>query len=278
MDRALQGAPYTSRITFYTGSTGTDPSPDSAKIEVIRADGTVLVAANTSTVNDTASGAGVFAYTFTPTQLVNLDILELRWTATVSGQVTTLKTFVEVVGGFLCSLADLKVVFPTKTDAELASVRTATEQRIENACRRAFVPRLASEIRTVRPRMRLAWPDIRLIRFASIGGVAISSTLVANLNITAGGTVIGLPGPTAIGLQRVEIGYEHGADYPDEQIREAMLLAAEETFTEDSQEALIVRREADNQSVSFASPSSSGSFRHPLLKRIVRDYAAPLVA
>lgn len=278
MEQALQGAPFTSRVTFYVGSTGTNPSPDTATIEILRADGTVLVVAGTSTLNDTVTGPGVFAYTFTPTQLATLDILELRWTATVGGQLTTLKTYLEIVGGYLCTLAALKVEFPTKTDSELADIRTAAGERLENACHRVFVPRMKVETRSVRPRLRLAWPDVRLLRFASVGNVALSSTQVSNLNLTSNGLVIGLPGPSTIGYSRVRIGYECGADYPDEAIREAVVLVAEETFTEDSQEALVVRREADNQSVSFASPSSTGSFRHPLLRRIVRDYSGPLVA
>lgn len=278
MERALQGAPFTSRVTFYVGSTGTNPSPDTATIEVVRANGLVLVTAGTATLNDTVTGNGVFAFTFTPVQLAELDVLELRWTATVSGQLTTLKTYLEVAGGFLCTLAAIKDKFPTKTDSELADIRTAAEERLENACRRAFVPRLEVETRSYRTRLRLSWPNVRVIRFASVSGVALSSNQISNLNLTVGGLVLGLPGPSTIGYSKITVGYEHGEDYPDEVIREGVVLVAEETFTEDSQEALVVRREADNQSVSFATPSSSGTFRHPLLRRIVRDYAGPLVA
>lgn len=276
MDRALYSAPYTARITFYSGSTPTDPSPDTATIEVVRSDGTVLVTAGQAVVNDTASGAGVFSYTFTPTQLTLLDVLELRWTATVGGQSTKLRSYVEVVGGFLCTLADLKLDFATSTDAQLALIRTAAEQRLEDACRRAFVPRFKKETRTSRSRFRLSWSPVRALRFAEVNGANITSGQLAQLNVTPAGLVVGLPRSNTT-FSLIRVGYEHGMDFPSEVIREAVLLTAQETFSVELDDALVVRREADNQSITYASPTSSGPFQNPTLRRIVRDHAAPLV-
>lgn len=275
MDRILQNTPQVITATLYSGSTATDPSPDSATIEVLRADGTALVAAGTSA---SENGTGSFKFALTAAQLAQLDVLTARWTMNV-GTTATITTRAEVVGGFLCSLTELKGVFPTKTDAELTAIRTASEQRLENACHRAFVPRYALEARSARPwRFRLAWPDVRAIRYASVGGTALTSTQLSYLDIGPGGYVTGLPRRGTIGYSRTVIGYEHGADYPSEVIREGVLLAAEETFASDSSDALVIRREADNQAVTFASPSSGGSFQNPTLRRIVRDHGTPLVA
>lgn len=275
MERALISTPYTARATYYSGSTATNPTPDTATVEVVRADGTTVVAAGAAAVNDTLSGNGVFSYTFTTAQMAALDTFEIRWKATMGGQVSTIKTFVQIVGGFICTLAELKTLFPNDTDADLASKRIAAEQRIEAACRRAFVPRLAVESRSVRSRVYLSWPDVRLIRFVLLDGVAVSAGTLASLSVSPSGFVTGLPGSSKP-FYRIIIGYEYGADYPSESIREGVLLAAEETFS-DTEDANVIRREADRQSVTFASPSSSGSFNNPVLKRIVRDNAAPMV-
>jgi hypothetical protein len=40
----------------------------------------------------------------------------------------------------------------------------------------------------------------------------------------------------------------------------------------------VVRREADGQAVTYASPSSSGGFLNPTLRALVRDLQRPLVA
>lgn len=276
MERALVGFPFTARARFYVGSTPSDPAPDSATVEVIRSDGTVLVAAGTAAINDTASGSGVFALNLTTTHLALLDVLEIRWTITSGGELAPQKTYVEVVGGFLCTLADLKVQNATLTDLELADLRTVSERRLEGACRQAFVPRFTVESRSPRSRIRLAWPHIRSLRWASVGSTVLTTGQVSALNVSATGLVMGLPGAPTTGFYRTKIGYEHGLDFPSNEIREAVLLVADEVQT-DPDESRVIRREADNQSVSYASPSTT-SFSNPTLRTIVRNHVAPMVA
>lgn len=276
MDRLLQATPQTLSASYYAGSTLTDPSPDTATVGVTRTDGTFVVAALTAATPD---GVGGFTYPLTSIQTADLDILTATWVATL-GSAANIVTRAEIVGGFLCSLAEMKLVFATSTDAQLSHIRTAAEQRLENACHRAFVPRYSLERRSSRPgRFRLAWPDVRAIRYASVDGVALTAGQLSYLDIGRGGFVTGLPRRSSIGFGVTRIGYEHGADYPDEVIREAVVLAAQETFTTtDLSEGFVIRREADNQSVTFASPSSTGTFTNPILRRVVKDYGSPLLA
>lgn len=275
MNRAIVNAPYTLEATLFAGSTATDPAPDAATVEVVRADGTVLLAAGAATNN---TGTGTFARTLTRAQMSLLDTLEVRWSGTLSGGETfTLTTHVEVVGGFLCTLGDLAEEFPSAGDDELSQIRTRAEQRLERACRQAFVPRYAYETSTARKRLRLRRRPVRVIRSLSVNGSAYPQSTIDAI-VWSGGEVY-LPlssrwyGPTAVG-------YEYGHDFPDELVREATVLAAVETEAarSGSGDGRVIRREADGQAITYASPSSGGGFLDPTLRSLVRDLTRTLVA
>src|SRR5881628_1328803 len=127
MDRILQGTASTISVIVDQDGVPTNPSPDSALVTITRANGTVLVA-NAGT-SDT--GTGSFAYTLNPTQTATLDRLTAVWSVTVGGVAQTLTTRVEVVGGFVFSLADFKarpdVASGTYTTQQLANARTLAE-------------------------------------------------------------------------------------------------------------------------------------------------------
>src|SRR4051794_38233928 len=111
MDRVQKGSSVTITHTFTVDGVATDPSPVTATVEVVRDDGSVVVVAGASTVH---VGTGKFTFTLTPTHTALLDILTARWTATFAGQPQTVETQVEVVGGFLFTLAD------ARADSQLA--------------------------------------------------------------------------------------------------------------------------------------------------------------
>jgi hypothetical protein len=271
MNRALVNVPYTLEMTLYAGSVATDPSPDSATVTVTRADGTPVITSGAT--NNT--GVGTFARTLTAAQMGLLDTLTAEWTMTVGAETTVLRTHVEVAGGFLCPLADLAAVFTGETDAELARIRTAAEQRLEDAIGFACVPRYAYERnRSVRRgRVRFGWPNVRVIRSLEVDGYAYTGSTLDAITYGLSETVYltGTYGSYAT------VGYEHGEDYPSEAARQAVVLAAQEMFTSTA-DGRVVRREADGQAVTYASPSSSGGFLNPTLRALVRDLQRPLVA
>jgi hypothetical protein len=282
MNRALVNAPYTLEATLFSGATPTDPAPDDATVEVVRADGTVVIAAGAATNN---TGTGTFARTLTSAQMALLDTLEARWTMTVGSETTTLRTHVEVVGGFLCTLADLAEEFSqgsSESDADYAArltrIRTAAEQRLESECRQAFVPRYALETsRMARKRLRLNRSPVRLIRSLSVDGTAYGQSTIDAVTWGAGGSVYLVPWASSRWYGATTVGYEFGHDFPDERVREAVVAVARETFS-DSTDGRVVRREADGQAVTYASPSSSGGFLDPGLRSLVRDLQRSLVA
>lgn len=177
MDRVLQSTPFTASATF-TDSNGATVDPGVVTVKVDRADGTNVVAAGTT------SGTGVNsrAFNLTTTQTAQLDTLTLTWTSPASGTITT---YVEVVGGFLFSIADARArpdlantsTYPT---ASILTARTWAETAIEHACGVAFVPRYASETLNGSggQRMEPTWPKIRTVRSATVDGLAIDLTSV----------------------------------------------------------------------------------------------------
>jgi hypothetical protein len=102
--RIVQGRSATLSHTFLTGSTATDPTPDTATVTVTRADGTTFVP--TASVDNSATG--VASITFTPAETALLDRWTLTWTATFGGQAQTYKDTVEVAGDVLFTIAQAR--------------------------------------------------------------------------------------------------------------------------------------------------------------------------
>jgi hypothetical protein len=264
LERVQQNTPLTLSHTFTEG--GVPVEPGTVTIGITAADGSVVVAPGTAV---TAGGTGVRTFNLTTAHMALLDILRVTWTSTLKG---TLQSYVEVVGGFLCSLGDIGAEFPDADVAERARVRMAAEQRLESECGQAFVPRYAYERnRRVRNgRARLGWPNIRAIRSVDVDGYEYGSAVDV---LTFGGSEM-----LAVGSgSYATVGYEHGQDYADERVRSAVVLAAREMFST-SAGGYVVRREADGQAVTYASPSSNGGgFLDPGLRALVRDLQGALV-
>jgi hypothetical protein len=139
LERIGQLTPGTLSQQWYEDGAVVDPG--TVTVGITRADGTVLVAAGTAT---TGSGTGARTYNLTTTHTALLDRLTVTWTSTLKG---TLLSYVEVVGGFWFSLAELRAIrgltdttdYPT---SDLAAMRTTVEDAIEEYTG-ALVPRYA---------------------------------------------------------------------------------------------------------------------------------------
>lgn len=209
MERVLRNTPATISGIFQVGGVDTDPSPATATVEVVRENGTVLVAAGTPT---TRVSAGKFSTTLTAAQTALVDILTARWTSSLG----TIETTVEVVGGFLFTVADFRAMEARFADAtaypatKIQEARTLAEQALENACNVAFVPRYHRERLDGSGGYVLLtrWPKVRAIRDVKIDGTAISAPDLA----LAVGRPVGIYSPTAwtYAYGNVEVTYEHG--------------------------------------------------------------------
>jgi hypothetical protein len=113
-------------------------------------------------------------------QTAQLDWLTATWDLTVDGQPQYASTRIEVVGGFLIGLGDLRNdrdltnAASYSTDA-LANARVYAEQELEQACGVAFVPRYTRDPVQLDRGGVLLRPRVRALRRVSRAG-ARSST------------------------------------------------------------------------------------------------------
>jgi hypothetical protein len=227
--RVLRTAQVVLSHTFYVDETATSAS-GAVTYSIKRLDGTVV-----------ASGAatgpapvGVYQLTV-PAQSV-VDTLTVDWTGTIPGGGTvTARDIVEVVGGFIFGLAEARAVPPVLDStrypsAMLARKRISVEQECEEICGQAFVPRFARAAITVgglaggfsmSNTLTLPNVKVRALRAITVDGAnqSITGLAVSDSGVITGGAWLArVPASTAI------VEYEHGWEYPPEDLREAAML------------------------------------------------------
>ena len=140
--RVLLNTPTTLTIVFEVDGVATDPSPTDATVTITRADGTPLLTDEPAT----RTAVGTFDVSLTAAQNDRVDALTVAWTSSLG----TLTTFVEIVGGFLFTIAEARMTKPlddvaTHPSQRIIDARTLAETALEEACSVAFVPRYFTE-------------------------------------------------------------------------------------------------------------------------------------
>lgn len=279
-ERVLVGRSATLSVTFTTDGVATDPSPDSATVTIGRfSDETTLVNAQPAT----EAGTGVYTFTLTPAMTVGLDYLIVDWTATVGGQVQTVRQIVEVCGGFLFSLADARAIDGLSkklndgvtyriSSADIIRARTSVEQALERECGVAFVPRYARE--TVdgygTSSIMLQQPRVRTIRSASVSGTALDSTSLATIVPRATGVLNGYTWSS--GTANVTVDYEHGHDFPPARVSRAALMLAKRWLTGSPADDRATSVTTEEQTTTFYVPAAGEPFDVPEANAVVREY------
>lgn len=208
--RTLQASPATVSESWYEDGALVDPGVVTLAVE--QENGTVLIAAGAAT---TGSGAAARTYNLTATHTANLDVLKLTWTSATKG---TRISYVEVCGGYLASLTDLRAEKPLDSvtnypTANLITARTVAEIALEHACGVAFVPRYRRESKIDgdgTTEIVLQKPRPLSVTAASIGGTALTLTDVL---LYDDGRLYYANGWTT-GRQNVSVTYTHGHKYP----------------------------------------------------------------
>lgn len=233
MDRILADAPTTLEVVFYTPGTSAAVDAGAVTIQVLRDDGTELVAAGTAATKDTGA-TGRYTYDLTAANTAQLDQLTAIWTSTSHGD---RRTYHEIVGGFYFELAELKATrnLSGKTDAELASMRAEVEDRIEKACDVAFVRRFAREDLwgDGLDHVILQWGQVRELLAVDADGTAETTS---DWTVDAAG-IITITRGSGDGVfksaTRYGVRYVHGYDAPPPALKEAALDAARYLLLED---------------------------------------------
>ena len=218
LERVLQNTPLTVSHQFAEDGVAVDPG--SVTVGITRADGTVLEAPGQAT-----GGAGTAPRTFllTSSHTALLDTLTITWDSPTKGEVVS---YVEVVGGFMFTLAELTALKPgnaTWTTTQKVEKRNEVEEAIEREYGAAVVPRYSYEtIRTTDSwPLQLRWPVIRSIRSLShtygTTTTALTQSELDTLTFTARGQVHGYS--WTLGYGTWTIGYEHGLDYPPARLK-----------------------------------------------------------
>jgi hypothetical protein len=237
VDRVAQNRSGRASIVF----TDLDGMPTSdvsyVSVDIYRRDGSNLIEGAEATAGD---DTGRWSVTLTPDETDLLDVLELRWTATVEDTEQTFTTHAEVCGGFLFDVARLRddrgLEDAGKHPAQaLIEARTLAEDALEEACGVAFVPRYTLDTvdgpAYVGP--QVPWPGtyrlllprtrVRAVRFASVRGVEITD--LSTLTVATGGVLVRST-PWTSGAGSVIVGYEHGYDSAPPRVSRACLILA----------------------------------------------------
>lgn len=199
---------------------------------------------------------GVFSATIAASQLPYLDTYTILWTGSVNGNPTQWTTTVEIAGGYLFEIADLRKMDRAFTDTTkypsdvLRAVRTAVEEVIEGpkAARRAFVPRgRRALLDGSGPDYMLGYSplmygndtrtllttdfDIRKIRSVNVAGTDLTSDEIAAIQIRDNALFRtgGVHYPAwSYGHSNIKIHYEYGLDRPPGAITRAAKILARE--------------------------------------------------
>lgn len=236
MERILRNAPATITATF-TDQDGTTIDPGTVTVSVTRADGTVL-----TTGSATGAGATQRTFALSPSQTALLDNLTVTWTSGAQGTITTT---VEVVGGFVFSIAQARDALgdPAYDAAKIRDARTRAEQDIERALNYALVPRLQTDILDIRYPLRLR-SDATALRSITLAGTAWTPDRIATVSISDGFlTFYQWPAISATRFDMV-VGYERGLSTPPAGAAENTLALALDLLAPDTTSGIDPRAES----------------------------------
>jgi len=151
----------------------------------------------------------------------------------------------DVVGGYYCTVAEMRAdtvlgSVSKHPAAALISDRTEVESMLDDACRRAFVPRFATEILsgTGRALLQLANGDLRDVVWAQYWtGAAWQDMAVTVTDVPAdpfGRAVLRAGAYWPCGENNIRVGYRYGWDAPPADLRRAVVKAVEARRTGDN--------------------------------------------
>ncbi len=229
--RVLRTTEVTLTHTFYVDGQPADPSAVAVTVRRV-ADGTTV---QNGPATD-AAGTGV--WTFALQERSELDVLEVEWVGTaLAGANVTVLDYVEIVGGFMFSIQDIRdahkdLVSATTYPAEkLQDARLMAEAEADTLTGEVQVPRFAVAVLDGSGDTDLILDDFRptKIRAVSYGNpgatrTAFSAAEVAAIALDPAGILIRTDGTYwPVGYQNIWIEYEHGRKFPHPSVRTGAL-------------------------------------------------------
>lgn len=255
-------------------STGDDPLDADALplVTVRRADGTVLK----NGVATDAAGVGSYDFALTAAELNTLGELEATWSAVFAGGPAQLfRSYYEVVGGHLVSLASLRKTDPLDDEvkytlADLVDARDAATYALEDACNTAFARR-----RIVETLQGPFGKFVALYRSRDVQLVSGSwgTDPITALDAYTLGTMAPQPGglvavPTIV--SPLSLVYEHGWQAAPQRVARAIRLLAAEWAQENIGDSALSSR-------TMMSTTEAGTFRYVTAGEFGRGFDLPEV-
>ena len=169
------------------------------------------------------------------TALDKLGSYAAEWTCGLEGDDSlTLLEDIELVGGHLFTIAQLRKddssEFATRSDADLAQVRIAVEQVIEDAAMVACVPRGRHAVVDGSGKRHLVLPDLEVRRVVAVqvNGVAWDPEQIAELTVADDRVYLPAGRTWPAGIRNITLDYEHGRDRAPQYLsRQGIKLAKE---------------------------------------------------
>ncbi len=226
MDRILRRTSATITLEIYDAS---GALVDATGLPTVTIEDSAGVAIATDRVTTRAS-VGVYDAALSPAETAVLDSYSAAWTATVGGAEQTFATWYETVGGFLFSIAELRGEDEALADtgaypaAQIRRARNSAEDRLEQLCGLAFVPRGRRVSLDGNDEAGILLPDLSVtaVVAASVDGTALTGDELAALAVYGYGLVVrGDGGVWTAGQRNVEVFYEHGMAVAPEPVRRA---------------------------------------------------------
>lgn len=211
MDRILINTSALLAVQFYVDETATDPSPDSATVTIVSADGTAIA------TDAVATNAGVGKFTYVLPAQSDVHQLTATWTATFGGVPITVTTTAEIVGGYYCSLAEIRAADPSLASTStypwdaLDAARAEAEDEAETIMGRSFVRRYAVERLVVDDNGNVQTSRAHLQKLRKVTATRYGDAVAVELDACKiiGDSLVRIP--VAAG-SLVELHYEHGLD------------------------------------------------------------------
>jgi hypothetical protein len=202
----------------FTGADGGPPAtdPDIATVRLVDDLGVEVIA---STDADDADGAGGFSYTVAAAHTASLAAWSATWSAAVDGETQSIDTPVEVVGGFLFDIPTVRgmgITADRYSDATVAAARTLVESELEDACKRAFVPRYVRDVLSGDGSTTLLLPQrlASAVTAVTVDGVALTSDELAELVLDPDTGELYRPLGWSKGRRNIAVRYVHGHQRP----------------------------------------------------------------
>jgi hypothetical protein len=168
-----------------------------------------------------------------------LDLWYVDWTGSVGGGTVIVRDIVEIVGGFIFTIAALRKAHKTIRDpsryptADLVRLRTQVEMEAEDIGGRAFVPRWGRYKLTGTWDQYLLLPfmPIRKVRAVVVNGIPYSQAMVDAIEPAESGVMYRPGGWPGWAYDNMIIECEHGLDMPSFVVTDAAITRARQLLT-----------------------------------------------